>query len=281
MRRRRRFLDLTFWGLALLAFVCIALPSLSIVGSVIHQAVPVLGWSLFTQRTNALGIENAILGSLLLLVGVLVVAGTIGVAGGVYLAEFAPARLQRFLRFFSDVLAGMPSIVVGYIGYVTLVVAFHWGFSLLAAVVALSVLVLPYIVKTTEVSFRQVPTTLREAAAGLGLPRSKTVWRILLPPAASGVISGLIVALAISTGELAPLLFTAGFSDQNPTLQLLHHQVPYLTSVTFTDLALPGARAHATAAAAAAVSLAIVVILIAAGRLMTVRARRATRGMAL
>jgi phosphate transport system permease protein len=281
VRSTRRARDLIFWALCALAFLCIAAPSVSIIASVIHQAVPSLGWSLFTQRTNGIGIQNAILGTLLLLLGVLVVAGTIGVAGGIYLAEFAGGRSERMLRFFSDVLSGMPSIVVGYVGYVTFVVAFHWGFSLLAGVIALSILVLPYIVKTTEVAFRQVPTSIREAAAGLGLERTSTVLRILLPPAAPGVLSGLIVALAISTGELAPLLFTAGFSDQNPSLALLHRQVPYLTNVTFTDLSLPGARAHATAAAAAAMSLVIVVLLIAVGRALSRRSRRMTQGMML
>lgn len=279
--RHRHLRDIGFWVACSLAFACIAAPALAVLVSVIHQALPALGWSLLTKRTNTIGIQNAILGSMLLLLGVLILAGTIGVGAGVYLAEFATGRSERLLRFFSEVLAGTPSIVIGYIGYITLVVQFHWGFSLLAAVIALSVLVLPYIVKTTEVAFRQVPTGLREGAAGLGLPRSLTVRRILLPPAASGIVSGLIVALAISTGELAPLLFTAGFSDQNPTLNLLHHQVPYLTGVTFTDLSLPGARAHATAAAAGAVSLALLAVLILAGRLVSRRARRNTGQMSL
>ena len=94
------------------------------------------------------------------------------------------------------------------------------------------------------------------------------------------MVSGLIVALAISTGELAPLLFTAGFTDHNPTFQLFHQQVPYLTSVTYTDLSLPGARAHATAAAAGLMSLVILIILIAAGRIVAGRARRNTARVA-
>jgi phosphate transport system permease protein len=203
------------------------------------------------------------------------------VGAGIYLAEFAAGQSERVLRFFSEVLAGMPSIVIGYIGYVTLVVEFHWGYSLLAAVIALSVLVLPYIVKTTEVALRQVPSVLREGAAGLGMPRSATLRRVLLPTALPAMVSGLIVALAISTGELAPLLFTANFTDQDPSLQLFHHSVPYLTSVTYTDLSLPGARAHATAAAAGLASLIILIILIAAGRIVASRARRNTARMAL
>ena len=277
----RRLRNLAFWTACTIAFLFIAAPALSMLVSVFHQAVPSIGWSLFTQRTNGVGIQNAILGTLLLLLGVLIIAGGIGVAGGIYLAEFATGRHEKVLRYFSEVLAGMPSIVIGYIGYITLVVQFHWGFSLAAAVLALSVLVLPYVVKTTEVALRQVPSFLREASAGLGLSETTTVWRILVPPALPGIVSGLIVALAISTGELAPLLFTAGFSDQNPSLALVHHQIPYLTDVIFTDLALPDPRAHATSAAAGAVTLVILLILIFLGRHVSRRARRATARMSL
>jgi phosphate transport system permease protein len=281
MKGRRHLTDRIFWALCFLAFALIAAPSLSMLISVAHQAAPAVGWSLFTQTTKGVGVQNAILGTLLLLLGVLILAGTVGVAAGIYLAEFASGRSERILRFFSEILAGMPSIVIGYIAYITLVVEFHWGYSLLAAVIALSVLVVPYIVKTTEVALRQVPTTLREGAAGLGMPRSATLGRILVPTALPGITSGLIVALAISTGELAPLLFTAGFSDHNPKLQLFHQQVPYLTSVVFTDLSLPGKRAHATSAAAGLMSLVILVILIVAGRIVAGRARRNTARMSL
>lgn len=277
----RRATDRFFWALCGLGFAIIAAPSISVLVSVAHQAAPVISWSLLTHRTNAGGIENAILGTLLLLLGVLILAGSIGVAGGVYLAEFATGRTERVLRFFSEILAGMPSIVIGYIGYVTLVVEFHWSYSLLAAVMALSVLVLPYIVKTTEVALRQVPTTLREASAGLGIQRSSTLRTVLLPTALPGIVSGLIVALAISTGELAPLLFTAGFTDFNPSLSLFHHQVPYLTNVVFTDLSLPGSTAHATSAAAGLVTMVILLILIFLGRLVASRARRNTARMSL
>lgn len=289
MSRRRFTTDRIFWGFCCLAFLLIAAPSVSILISVLHQALPALGWETLTKSTGELnkagdpvgGLQNAILGTLLLLLGVLVVAGTVGVAAGVYLAEFATGRTERLLRFFSEVLAGMPSIIIGYIGYVTLVVAFHWGYSLLAAVVALSVLVMPYIVKTTEVALRQLPSYLREGTAGLGMPRSSALGRVLLPAALPAVVSGLIVALAISTGELAPLLFTANFSDSNPKLALLHHQVPYLTAVIYNDLSQPGGRYHATSAAAGVLSLVILIVLIFLGRVVAARARRNTARMAL
>jgi phosphate transport system permease protein len=281
---RRGWTDRAFWAACGLAFLLIAAPSVSLLVSVFHQALPALGWSLFSQRTSGIGMENAFLGTLLLLVGVLVVAGTIGVAAGIYLAEYATGRTEKLLRFFSEVLAGMPSIVIGYVAYITLVVQFRWGYSLLAAVLALSVLVLPYIVKTTEVALRQVPTMLREGAAGLGMARSATLRRILLPTALPAIMSGLIVALAISTGELAPLLFTAGFSDFNPTLHLFHHPIGYLTGVVYNDLSLPnqpGKNYHALSAAAGLLSLAILIILIAAGRLLSRRARRSTARISL
>jgi phosphate transport system permease protein len=210
---------------------------------------------------------------------VLIIAGVVGVGAGVYLAEYSTSRLGGVLRFMSEVLAGTPSIVIGYIAYLSLVVGLKWQFSLAAAVIALSVLVLPYIVKTTEVALRQVPTAQREGAAALGLTRSRTVWSILLPAAVPGILSGVVVALAISTGETAPLLFTAGFINSNPTLQLTHRPVPYLTDVTYTDISLPGAQAHAQGAAAAAVTLVLLLILIFVGRLLSARARRRTQGM--
>ena len=279
--RRRVLRDRVFWGAGWIALALIATPAIWVLISVFHQAVPAFGWSLFTNRTNGIGIQNALYGTLLLLLGVLIVAGGIGVAAGIYLADFAGGRVQRSLRFFSEVLSGSPSIVIGYVGYLALVIEFHWGFSLLAAILALSVLVLPYVVKTTEVAVRQVPTALREASAGLGISRTRTVWSILLPPALPGIVSGLVVALAISTGETAPLLFTAGFSDSNPTLTLFHHPLGYLTGVTFNDLSLPGQRAHATAAAAGAVTLIILLILIGAGQVISRRSRRSIERMSL
>jgi phosphate transport system permease protein len=283
--RRRSTGDRVFWGVCLVAFGLIAAPAISILISVTHQAAPALDATLFTKTTHTVGgLQNAILGSLLLLLGVFIVAGTIGVAAGVYLAEYASGRSEQLLRFFSEVLAGTPSIVIGYIAYITFFIAFHWGYSLLAAVLALSVLVMPYIIKTTEVALRQVPTVLREGAAGLGITRTSTLVRVLLPTALPAIVSGLIVALAISTGELAPLLFTAGATDFNPTFNLFHHPVPYLTNQVYTDLSIPnqpGQNYHAAAAAAGVMSLAILIVLILLGRAVARRARRNTSRMSL
>lgn len=279
---RRRARDWVFWGLCGLGLALMLAPAISVLYSVFAKAWPTLSWSLLTKTTaNYAGLQNAILGSLVLLLGVLVVAGTVGVGAGIWLAEFAPPRLGSVLRFLSEVLSGMPSIVIGYVGYVSLVVGFHWKYSLLAAVLALSVLVLPYVVRTTEVALRGVPSALREGGAGLGLHRSRVVRSILLPPAIPGIVSGLIVALAISTGETAPLLFTANFTDSGVSLHLFHHSVPYLTYVTFSDISQPGKRPQALASAAAAVTMILLILLIFAGRLVARRSRRMTERMSL
>lgn len=277
----RRNKDWAFWALCGVAFLVIAVPCIWVIVSVFKQAWPNLGLHLLTEKTNGVqgGLQNAIVGTLTLLLGVLIVAGTIGVSAGIYVAEFAPRRLGRVLRFFSEILAGMPSIVIGYVGYLALVRAFHWGYSIVAGTLALSVLVLPYVVKTTEVAFRQVPTALREGAAGLGLPRGLTTWRILMPAAFPAIVSGLIIALAISTGETAPLLFTANFSNALPTFRLRNSPVGFLTYVTFEDFQQPGGAPQA--AAAGAVTLILLIILILLGRLVAARARKATARMAL
>jgi phosphate transport system permease protein len=265
-----------FWTLCGIALVLIIAPAIDIIVSILAHALPVLKPSLITESTagTQLGLQNAILGTLTLSLGVLIVAGTIGVLAGMYLAEFAPPRFAAGARFFSEVLAGVPSIVVGYVGYLVLVnkSGLGWHYSLLAGVLALSALILPYIVKTTELAFSSVPRALREGAIALGMSRGKTIRKVLLPPALPGIVSGLVLALAISTGETAPLLFTAGFSDQNPSG--LFQPVGYLTNVTYTDITLPGAATQSVAYAAAGVTVLLVLLLIFAGRRVTLRSRR-------
>jgi phosphate transport system permease protein len=263
-----------FWGLCGLALFLIVAPAVDIIVSILAHALPVLKPSLLTETTagNQLGLQNAIVGTLTLSLGVLIVAGTIGVLAGLYLAEFAPPRFAATARFFSEVLAGVPSIVVGYVGYVALVNGLGWHYSLLAGILALGALILPYIVKTTELAFSSVPRTLREGAVALGLSKGRMIRKVLLPPALPGIVSGLVLALAISTGETAPLLFTANFSDQNPTG--LFAPVGYLTNVTYTDIQLPGTATQDLAYAAAGVTVLLVLLLIFAGRRITLRSRR-------
>jgi phosphate transport system permease protein len=273
-RALRQVRSSAFWLLCGLALAIIVAPALAIIIGIISAAAPALSPSLLTHTTQTDGLQNAIVGTLVLSLGVLITAGTVGVLGGLYIAEFAPPRVASVLRFFSEVLSGVPSIVVGYVGYIVLVVGLHWGYSLLGAILALGTLIVPYIVKSTEVAFGNVPRSLREGAVALGLSRITAIRKVLLPPALPGIVSGLVIAIAISTGETAPLLFTADFSNTNPTFALTHNPVGYLTGVTYFDLQLPGAKYLALANAAAGVTVIMILVLILTGRLITLRSRR-------
>jgi len=203
-----------------------------------------------------------------IMLGVAVVAGAVGVAGGLYLAEYLHADRGQLLRGASEVLAGVPSIVLGYVGYVILVVQFHWGYSLAAALIVLSILVVPYVTKTTEVAIRGVPTAYREGAEALGMRSGYTLRKLVMRPALPGIVTGLIVALAIAVGETAPLLFTAGFSNKAPTGQLTHSPIGYLTYLVYTFFNVPSSAAHALAADAALILLVVVVVLIVIARIL-------------
>ena len=268
-----------FWVICGIALLLVVLPSLAIIFSLLQQAWPALTLHLLTATTAQHGLQNAILGTLVLAFGVLVLAGPIGILGGIYLAEFARPRQGSWIRLGYETLAGVPSIVVGFVAYIVLDIQFHWGFSLLAGILALTAIILPYVVKTTELALRQVPTTLRDAAAALGLSRLTALRTAVLPPAVPGIASGLVVAMAIAIGETAPLLYTVGFSDSNPSLQLFQHPMGYLTYVVFLNTTLPTALDHEVAAAAGLVLIGFLLVLIGIGRLVGRLAARNSASM--
>lgn len=154
------------------------------------------------------GIANAIVGSLIVVGLATLFAVPIGLGAGIYLSEFGDNRFGDAVRYLADVLAGVPSIVMGIFAY-TLIVARQGHFSALSGGFALGVMMLPAITRTTEEMLRLVPNALREGALALGLPRWRTVVSVVLPTALGGVITGVMLAVARVAGETAPLLFTA------------------------------------------------------------------------
>jgi len=275
---RRRAANHLGWSACLLAAVVLTAPLISVLWGVVGRALPVWHWSVLTEPGTGEGggLANEIVGTLVLMLGVGVIAGTIGVASGIYLAEYASDRVGMVLRGASEVLAGIPSIVLGYVGYFALVVSLHWQFSLGAGLAALSALTVPYIAKATEASLRQVPTAYREGADALGMSPLTALRRITLKAALPGVATGLIVALAISIGETAPLLYTAGFSDQLPSLALTHQPVPYLTYAVWSFYDYPATSFVDLSYDAALILVVMVLVLIVLARLVVALTQRHT-----
>lgn len=154
------------------------------------------------------GIGNAILGSLVLLALASAIGLPFGIAVGIYLAEFGAGRFAGLVRFVTDTLTGVPSIVVGVFVYTIIVLPMR-QFSALAGGIALALVMIPIIARTTEEMIRLVPTSLREGALALGAPQWRVTTGVVIPAAASGIATGAMLAVARVSGETAPLLFTA------------------------------------------------------------------------
>jgi len=172
-----------------------------------------LTWSTFSQMTpppnEAGGIANAIYGSVLMVLLATLVGTPVGIMAGIYLAEYEPrSKLAALTRFVNDILLSAPSIVIGLFVYAVVVARFK-SFSGWAGVIALALLVIPVVIRTTENMLQLVPASLREAAYALGTPRWKVITLITLRAARAGVVTGVLLAVARISGETAPLLFTA------------------------------------------------------------------------
>lgn len=252
--------DLAFALLCSAAFAFVVVPLADILWMTLVKGGASLSPTLFTQVTNGIsgGLLNAIEGTIVLSGGALLLAAPIGVITGIYLGEYGHGRWGRVVRFLADVLTGVPSIVLGYFAYVTLVVGLGWQFSVLAGAITLAIMIMPYIARFTELAMRQNPTSLREAAYALGCREHQVILRVLLPAARSGVLTGVLFALAISVGETAPLIYTAGWSNYLWNGQLTQSPIGYLTYVIWSFINQPFASAHALAYAAAFLVVAIV-----------------------
>jgi len=211
--RRRRLTNVVMAAITFLCTLGVLAPLFLILGFLVRTGVGALNLEFFTHLPGAAGepgggMANAIAGTIMLLGLAGLVGIPLGVLGGVFLAEYPNSRLGHVARLTADVLNGMPSIVMGLFAYVLIVLPLR-HFSALAGGVALGVMLIPTVVRTTEEIVRLVPQSIREASLALGIPVWKTTLRVVVPTASAGIVTGIMVGLARIAGETAPLLFTA------------------------------------------------------------------------
>lgn len=208
----RRVGDKMATAIAILCVLLVMLPLAAIFIYLVIRGIGSLNLAFFTQMPKPVGesgggMANAIVGSLVILLVGSVIGVPLGVGSGIYLSEYSRGQFGKLVRFTADVLNGVPSIVIGIAAYALLVLGHH--FSAFSGGVALGIMMIPTITRSTEEMLRLVPSSIREAALGLGIPQWRSTLSITLRTAMSGVVTGIMLAFARVSGETAPLLFTA------------------------------------------------------------------------
>lgn len=214
----RKFKSLALNALCVGCALLVIMPLAVILFYLVQKGASSLNWAFFTGVPKPAGspgggMGNAIVGTLELLLLASIIGVPVGVLGGIYLSEYGGERINVWIRFWADVLNGVPSIVWGMVAYALVVLPMK-GFSAWAGGLALGFIMVPLVLRTTEEVLVLVPRSYREAALALGLPQWKTITRIVLPTAMRGIITGILLAMGRVAGETAPLLFTA-FGNSN------------------------------------------------------------------
>ena len=205
--------DSAFKAMIIVVSFSSMVPLLLIVFYIISNGISSLSWTFLTEIPKPVGekgggIANAMVGSFLLVIIACLPSIPLGIAAGVYLSEHKKSKLAYWGRLATEVLQGTPSIVIGIIAYLWLVVPMG-GFSTLSGGIALGIMMLPMIIRTTEETLNLIPDSLKEASLALGVPHYRTILRVILPAGLSGIMTGVLISVARIVGETAPLLFTA------------------------------------------------------------------------
>jgi phosphate transport system permease protein len=272
---RRKFANWLMLALLTTAALLATMPLLIILAHLVKMGVSSLSWDFFTKMPRPVGetgggLANGIVGTLILVLVGAVVGLPVGIGAGLYCAERGGGRLANLVRFLSDVLNGLPSIVMGIFAWEVLVRPVS-HFSALAGGVALGAMMIPMVARTTEEMVRTVPNTLREAALALGFAQWRTSLTIVLRTASAGILTGVLVSVARIAGETAPLLFSA-FGNQFWSTSL-RQPIAALPLQIYTYGISPYDEWHSLAWAGALVLIALVLVI-------SVLARFATRSKA-
>lgn len=210
----RRPKSLVVYILIMLSAALTVAVILFIIGYILIKGVPNITPELFSLKYNSknLSMLPSIINTLYLTFLTLLIAVPVGVFSAIYLVEYAKkgSKFVKLIRVTNETLSGIPSIVYGLFGFLAFVIARSWGYSMIAGVITLAIMVLPVIIRTTEESLMAVDNSYREGSFGLGAGKLRTIFKIVLPSAVLGILSGIILAIGRIVGETAALIYTAG-----------------------------------------------------------------------
>lgn len=240
-----------------------------ILANIFINGIPAISWEFLTTAPRNMGLEGgilpAIIGTLQLVGGAILLALPIGIGSAIFLHEYSRDNvLTRLLRTGNDLLSGTPSIVFGVFGFAFLVIFLGWGVCLLAGMVCLALMILPTIIKTTEEALRSVPNSLREASLGLGATKWQTIRQVVLPSAAPGILTGTILSIGRAAGETAPIMFTAVvFSKRFISMDLFDPVMALPFHLYVLSTSVPGSQTQQYGTAVVLISLVMAIYLVA------------------
>jgi phosphate transport system permease protein len=275
--RRRKIVGYVMEGVATAAAILAVVVLAIVIGSVAKRGLPAIDLDFFTQNAAPFGqsgggIANAIVGTVILIAIATAMAVPAGLLLAIFNTEFAPPRVANAIRLTLNVLAGVPTIVIGVFIF-SLVVVGH-GQSAFAAAMGLAIVMLPLIARATEEVLLLVPSSLREGSLALGASRSRTVLTVILPTAVGGMVTATIVAAARAAGETAPLLFTCSIFVSTTITTDPRQSMATLPMVIFTSAESPSPHDQQIAWAAALVLIGVVLVGSILGRVLSLRTRR-------
>lgn len=282
---RRKLVNRVMTGLVVLAFVIALIPLFSLLFEVVKRGLPGLDWEFLTGTPRGIvgggGAAHAIVGTVVITGVTAIISVPIGILAAIYLTEYGgKSRLRRWLTFFVDVMTGIPSIVAGLFAFALFAIFLGPGIRLgLMGAVALSVLMIPIVIRSSEEVLKIVPNHLREASYALGTPKWRTIVKVVLPTAFAGLVTGVMIAVARIVGETAPLLVTTGIVDSINT-NPFEGRMQNLAVYAYSEYRTPGVMKQASydrAWAAALTLIAIVMVLNLVARFLYRRYRTEIR----